>query len=199
MYFVRGRVLKTGVFKEIWPEHAGDVSFNNFIGELHLDAGFATTNNKTDLDPHSEVWPVVVEKLREHFEPEKVTKKQSEESLRKKVIQQVSNLHKLSGENRPGHKSVWDGSAQIDVYYIAAGEPYCMELKIETAQVGDVYQLLMYWDGLVEEGKYPKEGILVADKIPAAVEKAIKHINKLKDGANRHYNLSAQLLSKWAL
>ncbi|MDP9380434.1 MAG: hypothetical protein M3Q29_09840 [Chloroflexota bacterium] len=48
-YVVRDRVLRTGVFREIWPEHAGDVSFNNFLGELRLGADFATTNNKTDV------------------------------------------------------------------------------------------------------------------------------------------------------
>lgn len=197
-YVVRGRTLRTGVFREIWPAKAGDVSFNNFLGELHLDSEFSTTNNKTDLDPHSDVWPLIVEKLRENYEPEQVTKRQSEESLRRKVIQQVANVHKLSGDKFPGHKKVWDGSAEIDVYYTVGADVYCMELKIEVAQVADVYQLLMYWDGLVEEGKKPKMGILVAEQLPTSVEKAITYINKCKDGAGNHYHLVAELLSKWA-
>jgi hypothetical protein len=105
---VRGRVLKTAVFKEIWPEKAGDVSFNNL--------------NERD---------------------------------------------------------------------------YILETKVEVAQVVDVYQLLMYWDGLVEEGKDPAEGILVASDIPASVENAINHINALADKKSNRYNLKAQVIADW--
>ena len=194
---VRGRVLKTGVFREIWPERAGDVSFNNFLGELILDDRFRTTNNKTDLDQHSVVTDRLFAQLREDFQPEKATQKASEESLRQDIIKRLSTVHSLTGAAKPGHKKVWDGSAEIDVYYKVGEAEYLIETKVEAGRVADVYQLLMYWDGLVEEGKQPTEGTLVADSIPPSVHKAIAHINKLKDKNGKRYSLKTQTLEEW--
>jgi hypothetical protein len=57
---VRDRVIKSGVFEEIWPEIGKTVDFNKFVGEVKVGEGFRTTNNKiaqgrdpndfTDLD-----------------------------------------------------------------------------------------------------------------------------------------------------
>ena len=195
---VRGRVLKTGVFREIWPDRAGDVSFNNFLGELILDERFRTTNNKTDLDINAAVTGRLFEELRENFPPEKITKKDSEESLRKKIIKSLSTVYGLSGADAPKHKKVWDGSAEIDIYYKVGELEYLVETKVEAAKVADVYQLLMYWDGLVDEGKHPKEGVLVAATISASVFKAIAHINELKDKNGANYCLKTQTIDEWA-
>lgn len=59
-----------------------------------------------------------------------------------------------------------------------------------SAKVLDVYQLLMYWDGLVEEGQSPYEGILIAEEIPTNVVKSIAHINSKKDKQGNDYNFS---------
>ncbi|MEH3135986.1 MAG: hypothetical protein PGN30_13425 [Mycolicibacterium neoaurum] len=195
---VRGRVLKTGVFREIWPDKAGDVSFNNFLGELILDERFRTTNNKTDLDLHAAVTDRLFDQLREDFQPEKATKRASEESLRKAIIKQLSTVHGLTGADLPKHKTVWDGSADIDIYYRVGASEHLIETKVEAGQVADVYQLLMYWDGLVDEGKHPTEGVLVAASIPASVAKAIAHINDLKDKNGTNYALKTQTIDEWA-
>lgn len=186
---VRNRVLKTGVFKEIWPTKAGDVSFNNFLGELRLESELSTTNNKTDLDPQGEVWNLIIDELKANFEPEKDTKRQSEESLRKTIIRQISAVNNLSDSNEPKHKNVWDGGAEIDIYYHHNSQLFAIETKVDSAKVIDVYQLLMYWDGLVEEGKTPHLGILVAKDAPANVSQAIEHINSLIDKQGNNYNL----------
>jgi hypothetical protein len=102
-------------------------------------------------------------------------------------------VHDLKGEKAPRHKGMWDGSAEIDVYYEVGDDIYCMELKVERAQACDVYQLLMDWDKLVIEGKQPKKGILVAEEIPATVAKAIAHVNGLKDGNGKNYESQASL------
>lgn len=197
---VRNRVLKTGVFREIWPGLSGDVSFNNFLGELELSNAFSTTNNKTDIDPHSDLWPHIREILQEeNYTPEKTTKQQSEENLRKKIIQQITTVHSLAKANAPAHKKVWDGAGDIDIYYkLSDGTVNCMELKVNDAQVLDVYQLRMYWDGLVEAGESPTVATLVAAGQSVGVAKAIAHINSCKDKNNEFYVFKFQPLTDWA-
>jgi len=190
---VRDRVLKTGVFDEIWPEKAGDVSFNNFLGELRVNEDFETTNNKTYLDPHSEVWKKLREKLREDFEPEKTTKRQSEEKLRKKVIRAMTAAHNLEGQNKPGHKKVWGGGAEIDVHYLVNGKHRIVETKVDAAKVQDVYQLVMYWDGIVDEtGDSPESATLVAEKFKSHVHSAVDYLKSLKDKNGNQYDLQLQ-------
>tara|TARA_R110002167_G_scaffold137654_1_gene324721 strand:- start:9997 stop:11493 length:1497 start_codon:yes stop_codon:yes gene_type:complete len=190
---VRGRVLKTGVFREVWPDKVGDVSFNNFLGELSVKKDFSTTNNKTDLDPHSEIWKLLREKIAAEFLPEKNTKKHSETSLRKKIIQSIVNTHQLKGKDKPHQKKVWDGGAEIDVYYKDKEDIHLIEVKIDAAKVLDVYQLLMYWDGVTSEiNVSPKRGTLVANEFPVYVKKAIAHINRLQDSLGNNYHIVTQ-------
>ncbi|XNG94537.1 hypothetical protein BCV43_20950 [Vibrio cyclitrophicus] len=187
---VRDRVIKTGIFKEIWPQHSGDVSFNNFVGELRVDSDFDTTNNKTDLDPHSAEWRLLRNELQENFVPDKTTKKQSEESLRKKISKIIGLVHKIDGAEKPAKKVIWGGGAEVDIYFRVDGLVRLMELKIEQARVRDVYQLVMYWDGVVnEENESPFEATLVAASCPTQVEVAIQHVNQLKDHNGNKYNI----------
>lgn len=60
---VRDRVIKSGVFEEIWPEIGKTVDFNKFVGEVKVGADFRTTNNKTGLDPHGENWEELLKEL----------------------------------------------------------------------------------------------------------------------------------------
>jgi hypothetical protein len=191
----RKRVLKTGVFDDIWQGKV-DISYNNFLGELDLGDGFSTTNNKHDLDPHSEPWERLKNKLQEdQYAPEKQTKKQTEETLRKKLIKNYKTQHNLTEENKPKHKAVWDGGADIDIWFEVNQQSYCIEIKIGKAKVQDAYQLQMYWDGLVEEGKEIKEAHLVADEFSVNVRLAVKKINEKKDLKNNPYNLICKVAS----
>lgn len=196
-YVVRGRVLKTGVFQEIWPEKAGDVSFNNFLGELRVGKQFKTTNNKTDLDPHSPIWKALLDKIAEDFPPEKITKRTSEENLRKSVIKQLSTVHKLNGANKPHHLKTWGGYAEIDIFYKIKKEIFIVETKVGQADIQALYQLVMYWDGLVADGKKPTRGTLIADSIPQPVAAALASLNKRSDAKGNAYVFDIQTTAEW--
>ena len=48
----------------------------------------------------------------------------------------------------------------------------------------------MYWDGIVtEKDVSPKEAYLVAKEFKQGVNKAIEHVNQLKDGKGNPYNI----------
>jgi hypothetical protein len=195
----REKILKTGVFREIWPDKSGDVSFNNFLAELRLGPEFRTTNSKSDLDPHSEIWQRLIEKLQKDFEPEKTTKRTSEENLRKKLIEMFASVHHLKGKDKPKHLPVWDGGGEIDIWFELGSQSVCVETKVEDALVRDVYQLEMYWDGLVESGKKIKEAILVANDFSANVLSAIKYVNTKKDKKGTKYKIIPKKISDYPL
>lgn len=194
---VRDRVLRTGVFKEIWPDKSGDVSFNNFLGELQLTPEFQTTNNKSDLNTHSEVVARMLEKLEAEFPPENTTRQQSEESLRKKLVAMYASTHELKGTEKPRKHVVWGGGGEIDIFFEKDGKATCIETKVQSAFVLDLYQLQMYWDGLVESGKVPAKGILIAKDFSPYVLQALAHLNAKKDKLGNPYIFECKKISEY--
>jgi hypothetical protein len=184
---VRDRVIKTGVFEEVWPDIAKTVDFNRFVGELKVGPDFRTTNNKTGLDPHAANWERLLQRLDDkEFRPEKATRSDSERSLRDRLV------HILRG-NFPGAKvtperSVWGGSIAIDIY-VDGGESNrrVYELKVTSGRVLDLYQLLAGWDGLVKEGIKPTNGILVVKDYPQNLQDAVDDAKQRKDSSGNPY------------
>lgn len=196
---VRDRVLRTGVFEDIWEDKKRDVSYNNFLAELILDEDFSTTNNKTGLDPHSDVWNALKDRLEEDFEPGRDTKDQAEDRLRKKVIQSIANTHHLDGADKPSHKNVWDRGAEIDVHYEVNGDHYIIETKVKPAKILDLYQLLMYWDGVVDDiGESPEWATLIAEEFSDYLHEAKEHLETLTDENGNHYSLEFQDYDQYA-
>lgn len=70
-------------------------------------------------------------------------------------------------------------NAWLDVY----------EIKDEVASPQDVYQLIMYWDGLVNDGKAPRRGRLVAESAPDSVQNLLRHWNQRTDLKNNRYEV----------
>ena len=173
------------------------VSYNNFLGELQLGKEFSTTNNKHDLNPQSELWQLLKERLGEDYIPEKTTRKDSEDSLRKHLIEMYAATHNLKGKNKPAHFAVFGGAAEIDIFFEVKEGCTCVETKIESAKAVDAYQLQMYWDGLVDEKKKIKEALLVAKDFSSKVENVVALINKKKDLAGNQYNLICKQISEY--
>jgi hypothetical protein len=63
-------------------------------------------------------------------------------------------------------------------------------VKDEAAAPQDVYQLIMYWDGLVNDGKSPRAGVLVAETASDSVRILLKFWNGREDLGGRPYKVS---------
>ena len=81
---------------------------------------------------------------------------------------------------------------RIDMYESIGSENYIYEGKIDTTTSKDVYQLRMYWDGLVYDGISPTKGFLLAKEHPDSVLELIGIVNTMKDANGNSYNLEAK-------
>jgi hypothetical protein len=84
----------------------------------------------------------------------------------------------------------------VDLYVFDGTDVVLYEAKKDTADVQDLYQLLMYWDGAVEDGILPAEGILLASDFSPAVDVMLKVINATNDRKGRPYKLSRKTWSE---
>ena len=79
-----------------------------------------------------------------------------------------------------------------DLYVYDGADVVIYEAKKDTADVQNVYQLLMYWDGAVADGLKPTEGILIASSFSPGVTTILKLINSMKDQDGNPYNFSTK-------
>lgn len=186
------RTIATKQLENIWRKQSNDFelldepiarhnSYNDFVGELlipDLPRGVLTTiNNKTDFNLDDSDWLKIFNKLNE-FRPVKNGRETSEKELVAKLadrIKSISPKDTVSTET-----SVWYNGTQIDLYHQKeTGEIIIYEVKVGRGAPIDVYQLKMYWDGLLNEGTQPNIGILLVESADSNLVRMIDDINNL--------------------
>ena len=95
-------------------------------------------------------------------------------------------MHVFASSNNSSDK------VRIDMYESIGTENYIYEGKIDATTSKDVYQLRMYWDGLVYDGITPRKGYLLAKEHPDSVLELIGIVNTMKDANGNSYNLEAR-------
>lgn len=163
------RVIAMAQLDEIWQSKEGRPlsrhnSYNDFVGELilpELPRGvLPTLNNKTGIDRNDPDWEVVTQALAE-FPPPKNAACATEQQLRErwmKILRAANPEDEVTSEI-----SVWPTGTRVDVVH-RDDKDRCdiYELKVHKAEPQHLYQLKMYWDGLVLEGVQPTRGYLLA-------------------------------------
>jgi hypothetical protein len=76
----------------------------------------------------------------------------------------------------------------IDLYVHMGSDLIIYEAKKDKTGVQDVYQLEMYWDGLIVDGIQPSKGILIASGHPNSVVELVQIINQKSDPNGKNYN-----------
>ncbi|OUN80364.1 hypothetical protein, partial [Gemmiger sp. An50] len=180
------RVIATAQLGEIWHKEDGTPisrhnSYNDFVGELilpELPRGvLATLNNKTGIDRNDPDWDKVFEALAE-FPPQKNAATFSEDELKKKwmkILKAANPEDEVTSEI-----CVWPTGTRVDVVD-KGGNGKCdiYELKTRKAEPKDLYQLRMYWDGLVLEGIQPTRGILLTNGYSDRLQEMVRILNTL--------------------
>lgn len=199
---IRGRVVKSSLLKEIWKIDPHN-NMNRFTGEIILDnPKFKTINNKIGLDPHNEYTVKLLDELNDNpkYKIEKITQKNTEEGIKKKFETILKGIH--TGATVQRERSIWSGSGvKVDIYCKQSNNNIIIyEFKSTTAAPLDVYQLLMYWDGIVKDEKQsPEVGRLVALEIPSSVKNVVEELNKRVDGNGINYKLEVKTLHQMGL
>lgn len=196
------RVIATMQFETIWKTDEGQPlmrhpSYNEFVGELkipELPRGILiTTNNKTDFNLDDENWEAIFRELRQ-FKPTKDIREKSEAEIRKKWMSMLkaTNPYDIISDN----VSVWPTGTKIDVYrkIKTTNEIIIYEIKVGKGSPQQLYQIKMYWDGLVLQGEQPKEGILLVEDYSTNLEQMANLMNQMtpsnfpttKPGAKTH-------------
>lgn len=81
---------------------------------------------------------------------------------------------------------------RIDLFVNVENKITIYEGKKDKTTAKDVYQLRMYWDGLVYDGIHPAKAIIIAKSHSSGVRTLIEVINEMKDQSGRQYNFIAE-------
>jgi hypothetical protein len=101
-----------------------------------------------------------------------------------KVIETEMHVFTSTGDKRD--------KVRIDLYEKTSYGITIYEGKKENTSSKDVYQLRMYWDGLVYDGIKPDKGILVASEHPDSVKNLLQIVNTMCDTNGNNYNFEAK-------
>src|SRR5690606_21249374 len=86
-------------------------------------------------------------------------------------------------------RTVWPTGARIDVYRkTSTGKIIIYEIKVGTGAPVDLYQLKMYWDGLVMANETPDEAILLVENYPSSLEEMANMMNGLPYPGTKPYD-----------
>lgn len=194
---IRGRVILPHALEYLWPDLNRHNDFNPFVGELKIhDPAFSTVNNKTQLDPNNPIWERLLDRLQsDRYKPPRTARgSYTEKEIRNKLVQKLPSI--VSGSTAQEDFPTWPGlGVKIDIlHHLSGGEDDIYELKAGIARPINVYQLVMYWDGRVEEGVRPKLGRLVARDANQHILNLIEYWNSRKDKGGHNYRLEFKKL-----
>lgn len=207
------RVIATRLLDIIWKSENDSEknivkhnNYNDFVGELlipDLPRGILTTvNNKTDFNLADENWSIIFDKMNE-YRPLKMSRLEGEKELRNKWVSILkAGITDREKEDILTERKVWPSGTSIDVYRITAADKVIIyELKVGTGEPKHLYQLKMYWDGLIIENNNPDEAILLVEEYDDKLEKManiMNTFNPIKEGANP-YNFKIMKFSEVGL
>ncbi len=199
---VRERIVKTGQLTEIWTDRERHNTQNYFIGEIELDEQFRTVNNKTAIDPHNLYWKELMNQFNQQssgYNPTRRTGRQPEKDIKDKL---KVILNAAPDSEAHLEYPIWSGSGlSIDIYHkFLNGTLDIYEVKTDTAEPIDVYQVLMYWDGIVkDENKSPRLGRLVAKNAPESVINMIDDLNSRQDSLGNNYKIEFKTIESFGI
>lgn len=178
------RVIATAQLSEIWQREDGKPlsrhnSYNDFVGELsipELPRGvLATLTNKTGIDRNDPDWDKVFEALAA-YPPVKNAQSAGEKELRLRWMKMLKATNPEDDVN--GEVAVWPTATRIDVVdRNKSGKCVLYELKAGKGEPLDLYQLRMYWDGLILDGVQPTQGVLLAAEFSEHLDAMLPLLN----------------------
>ena len=206
---LNGRIICSNLFYEVWGMEKHN-SFNNFLAKVNIvssnpDALPQTRTSKNGLREGDKRLEKLFSWIRS-----KVPKPPRDSSfadheidlfqiMQQKFEKTRGNLAKAEGKTYSCHRemNVFQKSnnqsdrVRVDMFESIGDKNYVYEGKVDSTTSKDVYQLRMYWDGLIYDGITPTQGFLVAKQHPDSVLGLIDIVNTMEDANGNSYNLKA--------
>lgn len=198
---IGNRVVATRLLTEIWREKPRHPTLNPFCGEFAIQPVSGgvprTLNNKTSMDFDDALWIDIAEAISKKVSLPKWKGARTEAELREELSKQL-DAHKLSGDSITQNYDCFSGAGVvIDILRDEThrgGELIIYETKAGKVSPLDVYQLRLYWDGLVVDGKQPTAGILVGKERTTGAATVMTYVNSSQDKNGKNYRLEFR---KW--
>ncbi len=203
---LNGRIICSNLFREVWDIEKHN-SFNNFLVQINIksDRTEALPETRTSKNGLREG----DEKLEElyHWIRSKMSKPPKDMSFADHETDMFTRLKEMFEKTRGAAATQQNKSyvcntemhvfntgnskdkVRIDLYESMGDQNFVYEGKIDSTTSKDVYQLRMYWDGLVYDGITPTQGFLVAKEHPDSVKNLIGIVNTMEDANGNGYNL----------
>lgn len=202
---INGRCICSNLFKEIWGVEKHN-SYNSLLVRVNLksqnkEALPKTRTSKNGLREGDPRLDVLFEWIRGYMS--KPVKDMSQatheidmfEKLRDNKLAYLPDPKVVETEKTVFNTGNPADKVRIDLYEKVNNVVTIFEGKIDATTSKDVYQLRMYWDGLLYDGIRPNKGILIAKEHPESVANLISLVNSMLDASGQRYCLE---MKKWS-
>lgn len=202
---INGRVICDNLFREIWDQEKHN-SFNGLLIQVDIESSNRealpkTRTSKNGLREGDKKLEALYEWIRTKMPtPPKDMSLATHEidlfdklkELREKTFKHADKEYICKTEQhvfaKTGNSS---DRVRLDMYETGNFGVHIYEGKRERTTSKDIYQLRMYWDGLVYDGIKPTKGFLVAENHPDSVKGLIAVVNSMQDSNGQSYNIEA--------
>jgi hypothetical protein len=206
---INGRILANNLIKEIWGKEKHN-SYNQFLAVINLVSDDPsrlpkTKTSKNGLRQGDEQLTKLFEwiaakcpnipKSSDPLPEDDVDERELFKQLAEQKKIHLSNLNPTIETELYAYDSL-NEKIRIDLYLAYANSLFIYEGKKDHTTVKDLYQLMMYWDGCVYDGKNPTNGILISAEHPQSVKDILVVINQMQDSNGNNYSFELKTWSE---
>lgn len=201
---INGRVLCHSIFKEIWNKEKHN-SYNNLLIIVNLISNDLkklpkTRTSKNGLREGDRLLDKLYEWIRSNMKDPVKDSSCAKQEI--ELFEIFSDNYQRYNEDKNlvisleqyvfTHTENPKDRVRLDCYCKTSDGVTIYEGKKDTTTSKDVYQLRMYWDGLVFDGVNPKKAVLIASEHTESVKTLISVVNTMKDANGNNYNLNLE-------
>lgn len=200
---INGRLILKNVFKDIWGIEMHP-HYNHFLAQINIISQDRnrlpkTRTTKNGIRMGDEKLLELYSWIRKLFpNPPRLTSGAVSERELLDDLKRLKEIH-LPDEVKRVEREFYvftniNCNIRVDLYVFDGKEVILYEGKKDDAEIQNIYQLMMYWDGCVCDGIKPDKGVLIASSFSDGVIKIMNQVNKLKDANGNNYNM---ILKTW--
>lgn len=195
---VNGRVLESALFSEVWGIEKHN-SYNYILIRINIESSDpnrlpSTTTTKTSLRRDDPKLGKILEWIRSKLTtPQKRADLSDHETDlflqladKKRLMLKEFDPALIVKTQQMAFQSIGE-NVRIDLYQSMLGQTTIYEGKRDKTSPQDVYQLLMYWDGLVMDDVKVDKAVLIAAEHPQSVKAMVEVKNNACDQKGKKY------------